>query len=664
MTLSLLTKLAAVGIVKRRDIYFPYFLAVVLIMALEYIMVSLIFNDYVQSRHPDLPTIIMMAVFFSTLLAVIFILYANNFIQRQRRLEFSLYTVLGLESKHIRGVILIEQLMVAFVGSILSVGVGFAFGKLVFMGLSRLIQDVGAGLSDYPFSPLSGVVTTVILFAVMLFIAAINSLRLSRMNPSELLSQKNAGEAEPKSRWFILIIGLATLVAGYYVALTTTNVLDALLKIFVAIFLVVIATYALLTSLSIIVLKRMKKNENYYYQPVPFLSISGMLYRMKANATSLASIAILCTGIVLTLGTTLTLYLGMEEQVNKMTQYDVELNYIPQASNEDDASILEALNQLTSRIEGVGNVSDRVLTRTKQSPAIFSEGQYLPVDSSMKGVQWSYMIAQTLEDFNAYHQLDYALAEDEVLFVSSSSDQNNIDQLQLADQSYVIKPMDANYIPMNIVGKIVYVVFPSLSDLNSFTEAFPNVDVEGKPYEGMLDYTMYLNAADEESKTAIEAFIADNELIELDNQGLVRMVSSSQTAEELYVLNGGFLFLGIVVGIVLIIGTVLMLYFKQVSEGYQDQGKYEIMQKVGLSKELIKQTIHRQVFWIFALPIIIAVIHSLFASRIMFSLLGLLGVNTVGNFILGYGSILLVFVGIYFIFYLITSRAYYRIVNH
>lgn len=662
MTLSLLTKLAIEGISKRRTIYFPYFLAVVLIMALEYIMVSLIFNDYVQTRHPALPTIIMMAVFFSTLLIVIFILYANNFIQRQRRLEFSLYTVLGLEGKHIRGVIFIEQLLTAIIGSVLSVGIGFVFGKLVFMGLNRLIRDAGAGLSDYPFNMRAALITTAILLGIMLLIFIINSLRLSRLNPSELLSQVNAGEAEPKSRWFLLLIGLVTLAWGYYIALTTTDVLDALMKVFVAIFLVIIATYALLTSLSIISLKLMKKNKDFYYKPVPFLSISGMLYRMKANATSLATIAILCTGIVLTLGTTLTLYLGMDEQVARMTLYDFELNYLPAETELDDASIQEALQQARLNLQGDGEVEGVSLFRQVIMPAQYQEGEFQAIEGTSNNRLW-YIIGESLDDFNNYYNQNMELAEDEVLLVSTSSDINGAGHIQIAGQDYRTQLINLDYLPMNMVGQITLVVFPEIEDLNHLIDALPLTDIDGNPVENLMMYSLYFNAKDGATKNHIEEAIATNNFIHLEENGLVRAISGAQTASDLYMLNGGFLFLGIIVGLVLIIGTVLMLYFKQVSEGYQDQEKYQIMRKVGLPENLIKPTIRQQIFWVFALPIMIAVIHSLFAGKIMYSLLGIVGIVKIPTFLIGYGSVLLIFIVVYLLFYAITSRAYYRIIN-
>lgn len=670
MTLSILSKLAVQGIAKRRTVYFPYFLALVLIMALEYIMMSLITNDYVQTRHSVLPTIVMIGVFFTILLAIIFILYANNFIQRQRRLEFALYTVLGLEGKHIRQIILIEQVLTWFVGSLLSIGVGYALGNVMFIALNRLIQDTGASLMDYPFNPLAALGTTGIIAVIMLIIYLLNSLRLSKLDPSELLSQTHAGEAEPKSRWFILVVGMVTLMGGYFIALTTADPIDALLKVFIAIFLVIIGTYALLTSLSIIFLKQMKRNKRYYYQPTHFLSVSGMLYRMKANATSLAGIAVLCTGIVLTLGTTLTLYLGMEDQVAQMTEHDYELLYLSysEQSSQEDGEL--ALNNTLEELKLQGDIKDVSLSRSVFLPAAYLNDSFQPMpspseeDQVLSANEFVYMIATPLEDFNRVYGHNYQLEADEVLYTTQSTSTIQQDEaLQLREKTYRVQNIESSYIPKNIVGQIAYIVFPTVEDVSNLPQSYPRYFPDGERYVSEMDQTIVFNATDETSLERIEASMPEDRIYDQGDLGFVRIQSSAEVAKELYTLNGGFLFLGMIVGIVLMIGTVLMLYFKQVSEGYQDQEKFQIMRKVGLPDSLIKKTIQSQVFWIFALPIMIAVIHSIVASKIMFSLLGLLAVNNVGTFIFGYGSVLAVFIVIYLLFYLITSKVYYRIIH-
>ncbi|UUX33786.1 FtsX-like permease family protein [Fundicoccus culcitae] len=666
MTFRLLSQLAVQGMVKRRTIYFPYLLALVLIMALEYIMISLMGNEYVLNRHADLPTIIFIAVFFSTLLAVIFIIYANNFIQRQRRLEFALYTVLGLEDRHIRRIILIEQLLTWVITSVFAVAFGYVLGNIMFIGLNRLIQDAGAGLADYPFDLKAALMTSLIILAVLLLIYLINTWRIVRLNPTELLSQTHAGESEPKSRWLLLIIGLVTLGAGYYIALSINNVLDALSWVFVAILLVIFATYALFTSLSILVLKLMKRNKKYYYQPTHFLSISGMLYRMKANATSLSGIAILCTGIVLTLGTTLSLYLSMDDQVNSMVQRDFELNYYADETEESANILNESMNAIQSQF----SVQNIVASQSSFLSAIKSDAGYVPYTffeeadlPSFTPNDYAFLMVETLEGFNELNQTDYQLERDEVLFTRTDSKPIEGETLVLGNQNYQPTIISENYIPTNFVGNIAYIVVANEDVLYELANEFPERSLDGTYSQASINQSLYFDASDADTLARLEAYVPEDGVVMRQDTSFVRMISTSQQVKDLYELNGGFLFLGIIVGAVLILGTILMLYFKQVSEGYQDKNKYDIMQKVGLPDSLIKKTIRSQVFWVFALPIIIAIIHSLFASNVMYNLLGLFGLRDVGKFVLGYGSVLGLFVVVYYVFYLITSKVYYRIIR-
>jgi len=670
--LPLLTKLAVQGILKQRTIYFPYFVSMLAIMALEYIMFSLISNEYVQTRHSVLPTIIAMGIFFSSLLAIIFIIYANNFIQRQRRKEFALYTVLGLENKHIHLIIMLEQLLTWITGSILAIGIGHALGKVMFIALNRLIQDTGASLMDYPFSPLAAIGTSGLLALILILIGLTNSLRLSRLQPSELLSQSRAGEAEPKSRWLILLLGLATLGAGYYIALTTSNVMDALMKVFIAIFLVIIATFTLLTSLSIIYLKALKRNKQYYYQPTHFLNVSSMLYRMKANATGLAGIAVLCTGIILTLGTTLALYSGMDEQIEKIYTHDFELEYLLNVDGANSDKVEEVLQASLSQLVENQPIQNESLYRSVFLTAAFMDGEYQSLyktddaDNSNFSVAMSdYAVinATTLSDFNQRYDQDYTLAANEVLYVTTANTLQDTKQIILEDETYQVKAIDKTFLPANYVGQVAFIVMPTIEELEALSETFQGYTPSGEVYQNLVTYSYIFDASNDQAKTAIEANIPSDAIIRYSENDLVRVGSKTQAAKDLYALNGGFLFLGIIVGIVLLIGTILMLYFKQVSEGYQDQDKFEIMRKVGLPEPLIRRTIRGQIFWVFALPIIIAIIHSLAASRIMFNLLGLLAVNNVGTFMLSYGSVLIIFLIVYLIFYLITSKVYYRIIH-
>ncbi|MGH2102664.1 FtsX-like permease family protein, partial [Aerococcus urinaeequi] len=274
MRLGMLTKLAVTNIKKRATVYFPYFLSFTLLMGLEYIMASLMTNDFVQERNAQLPTIIAFAIFLSTILITIFTIYANNFIQKQRRLEYGLYTVLGLERKHISLMMLIEQFILWITSTVLATGIGFIFGKMVFIMINKLMKDTGATLMDYPFSLGVAGYTVAVGGLIMFFVYLINNIRLSRMQATELLQEKKAGEKEPKANILVLLIGLVAMGAGYYFALTISNAMSQLPLLFGTILLIIIGTYCLFISLSILVLKALQKNKKHYYKPENFLMIS------------------------------------------------------------------------------------------------------------------------------------------------------------------------------------------------------------------------------------------------------------------------------------------------------------------------------------------------------------------------------------------------------
>lgn len=628
-------------------------------------MISLINNDYVKTRHTSLVFLVAIAVFFSTLLAMIFILYANNFIQKQRRQEFALYIVLGLENKHIRRIILIEQLSLWLISSVLSVIIGYTLGNVMFISLNRLMQDTGASLMDYPFDLMAVILTILFLLVIFMLIYLINSLKISRLKAAELMAQKNAGEAEPKSRWGLLILGLMTLIAGYYVALSTNGVLESLTHVFLAILLVIIATYCLFTSLSIIVLKRMKANKNFYYQGQNFLSVSGLLYRMKANASSLASISILCAGLVLTLGTTLTLYLGMDKQVANIMPRAYSLEMLPtaqdEAYNQPDLAV-PFMNDVIETLDEDIDMQNLVASQSLMVNAYKEGNQFevLPVRTEGADIDMNriaYIIALSQEDFNALYDQEYNLTDHQVLVATTDRQLKKYDEIELAGQNFDMIQLSDQFIPSNMVGNIIYMVVPNMEIIEAIQETYL-MGIYGTEdmYEVQLNQTIYFDLAEGQTLNLEDNFFRREDI-------LLRLSSREEISQELYSFNGGFLFLGIIVGTVLMIGIILMLYFKQISEGYDDQNKYRIMKQVGLPDDLIKRTIRSQIFWVFALPLVVAVIHSVAASKIMFELLSLLSIREFSLFAMGYGSILLIFVLVYFILYLMTSRVYYGIIN-
>ncbi len=668
MRLGMLTKLAVTNIKKRATVYFPYFLSFTLLMGLEYIMASLMTNDFVQERNAQLPTIIAFAIFLSTILITIFTIYANNFIQKQRRLEFGLYTVLGLERKHISLMMLIEQFILWITSTVLATGIGFIFGKMVFIMINKLMKDTGATLMDYPFSLGVAGYTVAVGGLIMFFVYLINNIRLSRMQATELLQEKKAGEKEPKANILVLLIGLVAMGAGYYFALTISNAMSQLPLLFGTILLIIIGTYCLFISLSILVLKALQKNKKHYYKPENFLMISGMLYRMRANAVSLASIAILCTGIIVTVGTTLSLYMGMSSIIEGATPRQFELTYIVSENGEQEKLTEEDfLTDMSNYLGEDINTSFASGYDLTMIGARFNDGVFQPESGEPEWL--AYLLLTTVDDFNELYGEDYQLEENQALYASQIKNAKELDQITLlADddnkQVLDLQAIDETYMPTNYVGDIMYLVVPNEDVLNEIRENFL-ISVYGsdEPVQAEPSQSLYFDVDDEDQSKEIEQMIADNRIAVTIGNHTYRISSKQSMTKELYSLNGGFLFLGIIVGIVLIIGTILMLYFKQISEGYDDKEKFDIMGQVGLPDSLIKQTIQKQVFWIFALPSIVAVLNAVMAHKIVMSLLRTLGLIAPTTVLTAYGIVIVVFIAIYAICYLITSKMYYAIIK-
>mgnify|MGYP000459116082 CR=1 FL=1 len=307
MTFSMARRFALQNLKANRLVEVPFILSSGIMFILFNIMASLIDNSYVQTRHRSLPMLIGYIIFLTAVFTVIFVIYTTGFLLKRRNKEFALYGILGLEKKHIRKIISIEFFILFTIIFIIAAIGGYIFGKLVFLGLNRLMKDVSGGLMDYPFS-ISALISTLVLAAVLYLITLLrSSFSIYLSTPVQLLGKQHSGEGEPKSRVILMSLGFIALGAGYYIALTTEGILSSLAYFFLTALLVMIATYLLYISFSVIVLKLQKKSKS-YFKPAKFLGVSGLLYRMSSNAISLAGISILSVGVIISLSTTASIY--------------------------------------------------------------------------------------------------------------------------------------------------------------------------------------------------------------------------------------------------------------------------------------------------------------------------------------------------------------------
>jgi len=666
MKFSILNKVALRSMLAHKRLYFPFLLAISLLFSLEYILLSLLQNDYVNEFHPDLGMILGMGIFFSTLLIVIITLYTSNFIQSNQTKEFGLYTVLGLEKKHIRWVTLIQIFLSWLITSIFSVILGYLSGSLMFIGLNRLMQDTGAGLMDYPFQIESALGTIAILFGTFLVSFIIHAFKIGRLNPIELLRSAKKGQEEPKGRWWLAILGLLALGGGYYIALTTDDVLGSLQYIFIAIFLVVIGTYFLFISLSIFILKALRNNKRIYYKPNNFLSISGMLHRMNNNAVSLSTIAILSSGVILVMGITTSLYRTMETQIESSMPYDYEISLASAESYDNPPSENEeSLQQIISEASDYGELTNENIRTSLQVNGYLTNQTIEPLpavntpefEELNPSGQPVYIIAETVDSYNDITQSSESLGENEVLMTSNLLDTEEFPMIEVNGNEYNTNIVSSDIIPSNYGVEVIYLAFSNAEEVEQLRQNHLSYNMDEDSYEP-FSYSTSATFNVENNEDKVDGFLSN-----ISEERSLAVESQEEVRQQMYSLYGGLFFIGIIVSAVLIIGTILMLYFKQISEGYEDKDKYEIMKRVGLPDALIQKTIRSQIIWIFALPITVAIIHNIFASRIMYTLIGLFGQRDLTIFTTSYFGVLVVFAIIYLVFYQLTSRTYYNIIN-
>lgn len=655
MNLKLAGGFAIKNLKANRYLEIPFILATGTMLILFNIMASLMQNEYVLTRHKTLPTFISMGTGVAFIFTFIFVIYANRFLIKRRNKEFALYGILGLEKKHIRKIILIEHIINYSLIAVIAISGGYVFGKLAFMGLNSLMKDTAVKIMDYPFSTQAMTTTLVYVFFLFVFIYLLNALSIKNASPVELLGREHRGEGEPKNRLVLLLIGLAFLVIGYYIALTINGILKSLLAFFIAVVLVIIATYILFITFSIFMLKIQKKNKNFYYKAKNFLSVSGMIYRMKSSAVGIASIAILSTGVIVTLATTLSIYGSIEAMVTSTMprEYRISNNVINVTIDNYKDEQKKLMDIITKAAGGEKNIVNSFSELSGMIYALQNGSELLPLlGDNANNYHPVPAILSTIDSYNSEFNQNVKLADDEVIISSNSSSLPIESTINLGGKNYKTKIVEG-LVPGNFAIEIYKIILPNTSTMDEFTKFYL---MDKNDEKGNFPAPLYITAHFDltaDKANFEKAFFALGE-------GKYGLAEISDIRKSSYELNGGFLFLGIIVGIIFLSGTMLITYYKQVSEGSEDREKYQIMKKVGLPDELIKKTTASQVVWMFFLPLAVAVIHSIVSSKIIFQLLGMFGVRT----FMDYGSNLLivggVFAVVYFVNFKITSNVYYK----
>ena len=655
MRKALYMRLAAGNLKKNRQLYGPYLIACIVTVMMMCIMILLEGDRGLNTIEggQSVAATLMFGCIVIAIFSLIILVYINSLLIKQRKKEFALYNVLGMEKRHISKVLFWESAYTA----VISIGAGLIFGS-VFSKLMQLIlmKIIGGEISfsiDVSFSVL---VFTAAIFAVFFLLVLLMNIRTIRIaQPVELLRGGSEGEREPKSKWVLAVLGAVFLAAGYVMSIMTKDVVSAITLFFIAVICVIIGTYLMFTAFSIVLLKGLKKNKRYYYQTKHFATVSGMIYRMKRNAAGLASICILSTMVIVTVSTTVCLYAGVGDIINNMYPYDVNMKYYPYSQQTSEK--LEVAAEDTAKRQG--REIKELYSFSKMSFAANRSGDKLIVDNdTITGIGSVDVTIITPEDYKRLTGKDAGLKKGEVLIYSEKESFG--DKVELLGEEYrAIKTDD-----------FPKAVFLSISTANCGIVADSRETAEAilHRYEDMtgqiiINGGMYINldGTDDEKiafSNALNSEAADfeYEFYFLESRQLVEKDGS-------YSFYGAFFFLGMFLGLVFIFATVMIIYYKQVSEGYDDRKRFDIMQKVGMTEAEVKQTIRSQVLIVFFLPLAAAAMHVAFAFPMIMRILAAFSMTNVTLFAVCTAATFIGFAVIYLLVYLQTSKTYYSIVR-
>ena len=654
MSFSMAKKFALQNLKANKLLEIPFVLSSSVMLILFNITASLVNNNYVKTRHVVLPTLINFGIVILAIFTFIFVQYAATFWLKRRSKEFALYGILGLEKKHVGKIISIEFLILFAIIWFAGIVGGYIFGQLCFLFLNFLMKDVSGRLMDYPFS-ISALIDTTVLVAILYLTIIIGSgLRIYMSTPMELLQRTHKGEGEPKSRIIIMLTGFLLLAAGYGIALFVGGLLSSINYFFVAVLATIFATYLLYATFTVFILKAQRNNKS-FYTPKRFLSVSGLLYRMKGNAISLASISILSAGVIISLSTTVTIYSNYIKLGDSVMprEYRIEAGS-ENISNEDMAKRLQSL--VESSVPDASMIKDEY-TIFDMTTAAVKTGDTIAEYQRDSKADPIFVMASDLDGYNWRTHQNFKLEEGEILLGDNKNNKIG-DTLKIGDRDFKVRKIDSIF-PYEYSGVEGYsIVVKDMATLEFLREALDGLDI---------NCSVYWDVDGVDDKEYEDTLVKLKDGIKNQLTGAGRSVydvsSRSEMIHNQYEINGGFLFLGVLIGIIFLTGTVLITYYKRISEGFEDREKYQIMKNLGLSDDLIKKTTDSQICLMFYGPLIVAAIHCIVASKIIFRLLGLFGVSDALLYMICLGDVLLIFALIYFVIFKLTSKVYTNIVR-
>ena len=664
MNSSIYSRLAVTNLKNNRKTYVPYILTAALTVMMYYIIDALTRNDSVG--RGSLWEILSMSTVVIRVFSVILLFYTNSFLMKRRKKEVGMYNILGMGKAHIAKMFLVEMLITAFVSIGAGIAGGILFGKVMWLLLLKILHyDVNM---DFAVSGTAAVYTLVLFAAIFALTLAYNLWQIKLANPVELLRGGSEGEREPKTKWVLAVTGIALVGYGYFVALTTESPMKAIQLFFVAVVCVVLGTYALFVAASIALLKILKKRKNFYYQSKYFTAVSGMIYRMKQNAVGLANICILSTMVLVMISTTICMYMGMDDILTTRYPREFEVtSFYPDKETEE--KILRIIEEEAEKA-GVEE-KDVMAYHSGGAATVKKEGAFnIAVDEDVySGSEDVYeLVMIPAEDYNALEGKDISLGDGEILLYNPDADSEKIGgTVKIQGEAYkVVEELDTFSLEEKNSSRVIngyYVIMKDEELIQEFlnkayqmlSKEYSQLDEIKVSYKVCLDF----EGTKEDCRKA-EAAIKKRIKEEVPQ---AYCDGREIEQESFYAVYGGLLFIGLYLGSMFLMATVLIIYYKQISEGYDDKERYQIMQKVGMSKREVKRSIRSQVLMVFFLPLAAAVVHIAVGFKVITKLLAVLNMVSVPLFLTCTVATVGVFAVFYAIVFGVTAREYYRIVG-
>ena len=662
----LTNRLALSNLIKNRKLYYPYALATILAIAITYIFTSLTLNPHLNDLTGSDPIkmVLGMGLVIVALSSGIIVLYANSFVMKNRSKELGLYSMLGLEKRHLFSMILKETVILGFVTLLLGIGVGALFDKLIYAFLQRLIGESTGLVSTFQVVTIP--IVLVIFICIFSLLILVNGFRLLRLNPLQLT--KDGLKGEKKGRFLVIqtFLGLGAMGYGYYLALSVQNPVIAIMSFFLAVLLVILGTYLLFNAGTTVVLQLLKKKKNYYYKPNNMISISNLVFRMKKNAVGLATIAILSSMVLVTLVGAASIYAGKKDYLASATPHDYSVagNKVDLTSTKKlmDDFLIKTGEQANEKVAvsyllfGIKNQETNKLT-------VFTKNE-------RKVVPKSIVLVFSQETFKQLTGKELNLSSNQIALYTKNKTLKTQKSLSIDGKNYQIHRQLGDFINKKIpnIYKIIvsdysYLVVP---DIKIFESSMKGTSITQATYVGV---NVKNPTHDAKKNSDLLDQMTDKETQQLAGQN-TGVSQSYLTANSQYdtegMLNGfvgGTLFIGIFLSIIFMLGTVLVIYYKQISEGYEDRERFVILQKIGLDDLQVKQTIRKQVLTVFFLPLIFAFIHLAFAYHMLSLIVRIIGVFNPSLMLV----VTIIVCGVFFLAYVLvfalTSRSYRRIVS-